>query len=48
MLYLLYINLNNNCDTPRSWGLYFQDSARPLMEELVELYVKYIYMPFFS
>jgi hypothetical protein len=28
-----YINVNN-CDTPRPWGLYFQDSATPQMEGL--------------
>ena len=28
----------NNCDTPRPWGLYFQDSATPQMEGLVELH----------
>lgn len=26
------------CDTPRPWGLYFQDSATPQMEGLVELH----------
>ena len=36
-----YINYNNSifyCDTPRPWGLYFQDSATPQMEGLVELH----------
>jgi hypothetical protein len=28
----------NICDTPRPWGLYFQDSATPQMEGLVELH----------
>jgi len=28
----------NLCDTPRPWGLYFQDSATPQMEGLVELH----------
>ena len=28
----------DNCDTPRPWGLYFQDSATPQMEGLVELH----------
>jgi len=28
----------NNCDTPRPWGVYFQDSATPQMEGLVELH----------
>ena len=27
-----------NCDAPRPWGLYFQDSATPQMEGLVELH----------
>jgi len=31
-------NFFNNCDTPRPWGLYFQDSATPQMEGLVELH----------
>jgi len=26
----------NYCDTPRPWGLYFQDSATPQMEGLVD------------
>ncbi len=31
------------CDTPRPWGLYFQDSASPQMEAIIELhnYVMY-------
>jgi len=28
----------NICDTPRPWGIYFQDSATPQMEGLVELH----------
>jgi hypothetical protein len=28
----------NSCDAPRAWGLYFQDSASPQMEALVELH----------
>nr|YP_010836042.1 cytochrome c oxidase subunit 2 [Phyllosticta yuccae]WGC90058.1 cytochrome c oxidase subunit 2 [Phyllosticta yuccae] len=28
----------DNCDAPRAWGLYFQDSASPQMEALVELH----------
>jgi len=32
------VGINNNCDTPRPWGLYFQDSATPQMEGLVELH----------
>ena len=26
------------CDAPKPWGLYFQDSASPQMEALVELH----------
>ena len=33
-----YYNLIIYCDTPRPWGLYFQDSATPQMEGLVELH----------
>jgi len=28
----------NYCDAPRAWGVYFQDSASPQMEALVELH----------
>lgn len=37
---MLFNLLNNqfNCDTPKPWGLYFQDSATPQMEGLVELH----------
>jgi cytochrome c oxidase subunit II len=38
MFNLLNLNLLNNCDTPSPWGLYFQDSATPQMEGLVELH----------
>ena len=31
-------NITDNCDTPKPWGLYFQDSATPQMEGLVELH----------
>ncbi len=37
----LLSNLNQNfeyCDAPRPWGVYFQDSASPQMEGLVELH----------
>jgi cytochrome c oxidase subunit 2 len=37
----LLSNLNPNfeyCDAPRPWGVYFQDSASPQMEGLVELH----------
>ena len=26
------------CDAPRPWGIYFQDSASPQMEALIELH----------
>jgi cytochrome c oxidase subunit 2 len=38
MLNVLYLNLFNSCDAPSPWGLYFQDSATPQMEGLVELH----------
>lgn len=31
------------CDAPRAWGLYFQDSASPQMEALVELHNNILY-----
>lgn len=36
-------HINLNCDTPKPWGLYFQDSASPQMEAIIELhnYVMY-------
>jgi heme/copper-type cytochrome/quinol oxidase subunit 2 len=30
--------LNLSCDAPKPWGLYFQDSASPLVEALIELH----------
>lgn len=40
--YLIMLNLLNtiylNCDAPRPWGTYFQDTATPQMEALVELH----------
>ena len=33
-----YNQSKNYCDTPRPWGLYFQDSATPQMEGIVELH----------
>jgi len=37
--YLSLVNvLFNTCDAPRPWGLYFQDSATPQMEGIVELH----------
>ena len=38
MLNIIYSNIFNNCDAPRPWGLYFQDSATPQFEGLVELH----------
>lgn len=38
MLNFLQTNLMNYCDAPSPWGLYFQDSATPQMEGLVELH----------
>ena len=35
---LLILTSIDLCDTPRPWGLYFQDSATPQMEGLVELH----------
>ena len=32
------LNITQLCDVPRPWGLYFQDSASPQMEALVELH----------
>lgn len=32
------LNIINYCDSPQPWGLYFQDSASPQMEALVELH----------
>jgi cytochrome c oxidase subunit II len=43
MLNLYYLSIFNNCDTPRPWGLYFQDSASPQMEALVELHDNIMY-----
>ncbi len=37
MLNILYLSFFNSCDAPSPWGLYFQDSATPQMEGLVEL-----------
>lgn len=38
MLNFLRIKLIEQCDAPRPWGTYFQDSATPQMEGLVELH----------
>ena len=32
-----------SCDAPKAWGLYFQDSASPQMEALVELHDNIMY-----
>jgi hypothetical protein len=37
-MFTLYLTLFNGCDAPSPWGLYFQDSATPQMEGLVELH----------
>jgi heme/copper-type cytochrome/quinol oxidase subunit 2 len=42
-MFNLYSNIFNYCDTPRPWGLYFQDSATPQMEGLVELHDNIMY-----
>lgn len=42
LLYFIY-NTPINCDAPRAWGLYFQDSASPQMEALVELHDNIMY-----
>ena len=37
--YTIYLSIiTDYCDTPKPWGLYFQDSATPQMEGLVELH----------
>ena len=38
MIYYELSNWKANCDTASPWGLYFQDSATPQMEGLVELH----------
>ena len=47
MLNLLYNYIFNGCidfcDAPRAWGLYFQDSASPQMEALIELHDNIMY-----
>jgi len=47
ILFVFYIvcfnNINIFCDAPRAWGLYFQDSASPQMEALVELHDNIMY-----
>jgi group I intron endonuclease len=51
ILSLLFLGISNLftvsnefiCDAPRAWGLYFQDSASPQMEALVELHDNIMY-----
>ena len=38
MYYCSYMYDFESCDAPRPWGVYFQDSATPQMEGLVELH----------
>ena len=38
MINIYYKYFNINLDAPSSWGIYFQDSATPQMEGLVELH----------
>ena len=42
-LYYGFSGYTLNCDAPRAWGLYFQDSASPQMEALVELHDNIMY-----
>jgi len=37
------INFNINLDAPNAWGIYFQDSATPQMEGLIELHDNIMY-----
>ena len=37
-MFNIFSFLTNHCDAPRAWGVYFQDSASPQMEALVELH----------
>jgi heme/copper-type cytochrome/quinol oxidase subunit 2 len=41
--FVYYSGSNVSCDAPRAWGLYFQDSASPQMEALVELHDDIMY-----
>jgi len=43
IIYCCYYCNVINCDAPRAWGLYFQDSASPQMEALVELHNNIMY-----
>jgi hypothetical protein len=42
MFQLLLNYIHEYCDAPRPWGLYFQDSAAPQFEGLIELHEKYL------
>lgn len=47
----LALNIRQICDAPRPWGVYFQDSATPQMEALVELHdniMFYLFIILFS
>jgi cytochrome c oxidase subunit 1 len=43
MCLIIYYSPSISCDAPRAWGLYFQDSASPQMEALVELHDNIMY-----
>ena len=43
LLVVCYYSSVTYCDAPRAWGLYFQDSASPQMEALVELHDNIMY-----
>jgi heme/copper-type cytochrome/quinol oxidase subunit 2 len=43
MFQLFLNNIHEYCDAPRPWGIYFQDSATPQMEALVELHDNIMY-----
>lgn len=42
-LLLNFFNINISLDAPSAWGIYFQDSATPQMEGLVELHDNIMY-----
>ena len=42
MFQLFFNYIHEYCDAPRPWGLYFQDSAAPQCEGLIELHEKYV------
>ena len=42
-LYNLNFSTSLTCDTPRPWGIYFQDSASPQMEGIEELHNNILY-----